>query len=105
MVIAISSCMERLPTRVRHSRATPSWRSATIQRRSPPRCSRWPSIVTKSSLMIPPKIYAQWLHAGAQQLTPLELADFTSGMPDDPTNLPRELERRSIDYYTIKDFL
>src|SRR4029453_286869 len=24
----------------------------------------------------------------AQQLTPLELADFTSGMPDDPTNLP-----------------
>jgi len=32
----------------------------------------------------------------AQQLTPLELADFTSGMPDDPTNLPRGLERRSI---------
>jgi CubicO group peptidase (beta-lactamase class C family) len=31
----------------------------------------------------------------AQQLTPLELADFTSGMPDDPTNLPRLLERRS----------
>src|ERR1700761_3230199 len=30
----------------------------------------------------------------AQQLTPLELADFTSGMPDDPTNLPRLLERR-----------
>src|SRR2546421_3327698 len=41
----------------------------------------------------------------AQKLTPLELADFTSGMPDDPTNLPRELERRSIDYYTTKDFL
>jgi CubicO group peptidase (beta-lactamase class C family) len=41
----------------------------------------------------------------AQQLTPMELADFTSGMPDDPTNLPRELERRNIDYYTIKDFL
>jgi CubicO group peptidase (beta-lactamase class C family) len=41
----------------------------------------------------------------AQQLTPLELADFTSGMPDDPTNLPRLLERRSIDYYTINDFL
>jgi CubicO group peptidase (beta-lactamase class C family) len=41
----------------------------------------------------------------AQQLTPLELADFTSGMPDDPTNLPPEPERRSIDYYTVRDFL
>jgi CubicO group peptidase (beta-lactamase class C family) len=41
----------------------------------------------------------------AQQLTPLELADFTSGMPDDPTNLPRGLEQRSIDYYTVNDFL
>jgi len=41
----------------------------------------------------------------AQQLTPLELADFTSGMPDDPTNLPRGLEQRSIDSYTVKDFL
>jgi CubicO group peptidase (beta-lactamase class C family) len=41
----------------------------------------------------------------AQQLTPLELADFTSGMPDDPTNLPRELERRSIENYTVEDFL
>lgn len=41
----------------------------------------------------------------AQQLTPLELADFTSGMPDDPTNLPRGLEQRSIEYYTVKDFL
>jgi CubicO group peptidase (beta-lactamase class C family) len=41
----------------------------------------------------------------AQQLTPLELADFTSGMPDDPTNLPRGLERRGIEYYTVKDFL
>ena len=41
----------------------------------------------------------------AQQLTPLELADFTSGMPDDPTNLPRGLERRSIESYTVKDFL
>ena len=40
----------------------------------------------------------------ARQLTPLELADFTSGMPDDPTNLPRLLERRSIDYYTVNDF-
>jgi CubicO group peptidase (beta-lactamase class C family) len=41
----------------------------------------------------------------ARELTPLELADFTSGMPDDPTNLPRRLERRSIEYYTVKDFL
>jgi len=41
----------------------------------------------------------------AQQLTPLELADFTSGMPDDPTNLPRGLEQRSIEYYTVNDFL
>ena len=41
----------------------------------------------------------------AQQLIPLELADFTSGMPDDPTDLPRALQRRSIEYYTMKDFL
>ncbi len=41
----------------------------------------------------------------AEQLTPLELADFTSGMPDDPTNLPRGLEQRSIESYTVKDFL
>ena len=41
----------------------------------------------------------------AQQLTPLELADFTSGMPDDPTNLPRRSEQRSIEHYTVKDFL
>jgi CubicO group peptidase (beta-lactamase class C family) len=41
----------------------------------------------------------------AQQLTPMELADFTSGMPDDPTNLPRGLQQQSIEYYTVKDFL
>jgi CubicO group peptidase (beta-lactamase class C family) len=41
----------------------------------------------------------------AQQLTPMELADFTSGMPDDPTNLPRLPQRRSIEYYTVNDFL
>ena len=41
----------------------------------------------------------------AQQLTPLELADFTSGMPDDPSNLPGGLEQRSIEHYTVKDFL
>ena len=39
----------------------------------------------------------------AQQLTPLELADL-SGMPDNSTNLPRELEQRSIESYG-KDFL
>jgi CubicO group peptidase (beta-lactamase class C family) len=38
-------------------------------------------------------------------LKPLQLADFTSGMPDDPTNLPRGLEQRSIEHYTVKDFL
>jgi CubicO group peptidase (beta-lactamase class C family) len=41
----------------------------------------------------------------AQQLTPLELADFTSGMSDDPSNLPRGLEQRSIEHYTVNDFL
>jgi len=41
----------------------------------------------------------------AQQLTPLELADFTSGMPDDPTNLSRGLEERNIEHYTVNDFL
>src|SRR5215813_3255154 len=41
----------------------------------------------------------------ARRLTPLELADFTSGMPDDPTNLPRGLEQRSIASYTVRDFL
>ncbi|HEY2140170.1 MAG TPA: serine hydrolase [Chthoniobacterales bacterium] len=40
-----------------------------------------------------------------RQLTPLELADFTSGMPDYPTNLPRGLEQRSIEHYTVRDFL
>ena len=41
----------------------------------------------------------------ARQLTPLELADFTSGMSDDPTNLPRGLQQRSIEHYTVRDFL
>jgi CubicO group peptidase (beta-lactamase class C family) len=41
----------------------------------------------------------------AQEVTPLELADFTSGMPDDPTNLPPGLEQRGIDHYTTGDFL
>lgn len=41
----------------------------------------------------------------AQQVTPRELALFTSGLPDDPPNLPRQLEMRSIDRYTTRDFL
>jgi CubicO group peptidase (beta-lactamase class C family) len=45
------------------------------------------------------------LKSPAQLMTPLELADFTSGLPDDPTNLPRGLEQRSIEHYTTKDFL
>ena len=41
----------------------------------------------------------------AQQVTPLQLASFQSGMPDDPTNLPPRLAMRSIEHYTTKDFL
>lgn len=45
------------------------------------------------------------LRSEAQAVTPLELADFTSGLPDDPPNLPQRLEMRSIEHYTTKDFL
>jgi CubicO group peptidase (beta-lactamase class C family) len=45
------------------------------------------------------------LRPAAQALTPLQLADFTSSMPDDPTNLPPNLEKRGIENYTVKDFL
>lgn len=45
------------------------------------------------------------LTPGGQAATPLEFADFSSGMPDDPTNLPRNLEQRGIEHYTPKDFL
>ncbi len=41
----------------------------------------------------------------AQRVTPLQLASFQSGMPDDPTNLPTQLEMRGIEHYTTKDFL
>ncbi len=41
----------------------------------------------------------------AQNATAVQLASFQSGMPDDPTNLPPKLERRSIEHYTTKDFL
>ena len=45
------------------------------------------------------------LRPAAEAMTPLELADFTSGLPDDPPNLPRGLELRGIGHYTTKDFL
>jgi CubicO group peptidase (beta-lactamase class C family) len=45
------------------------------------------------------------LRPGAQAITPLMLADFTSGLPDDPTNLPRNLKMRGIQHYTPRDFL
>jgi CubicO group peptidase (beta-lactamase class C family) len=45
------------------------------------------------------------LQPEARLMTSLELADFTSGLPDDPPNLPRRLEMRSIEHYTTHDFL
>ena len=45
------------------------------------------------------------LQPGARLMTPLELADFTSGLPDDPPNVPRRQEMRSIEHYTTHDFL
>ena len=45
------------------------------------------------------------LQPAAQMVTPRELANHTSGMPDDPPGLPRQLEMRSIEFYTSKDFL
>jgi CubicO group peptidase (beta-lactamase class C family) len=41
----------------------------------------------------------------AGQITPLQLADFTSGMPELPGNAPRALAERGIDTYTASDFL
>jgi CubicO group peptidase (beta-lactamase class C family) len=41
----------------------------------------------------------------AQKVTPLELADFTSGMPDDPPNAPKRLQMRNIEHYAKEDFL
>jgi CubicO group peptidase (beta-lactamase class C family) len=45
------------------------------------------------------------LRSAAQAITPLELADFTSGMPDDPPHLPQSLPQRSIEHYTTRNFL
>jgi CubicO group peptidase (beta-lactamase class C family) len=51
-----------------------------------------------------PKGYT--LQPNGQQATPLMLADFTSGMADDPTNLPKGgLYSHDIEHYTVKDFL
>ncbi len=59
--------------------------------------------------IVPDALAQKYMPSGytlrAQQLTPLELADFTSGMPDDPTSVPRGLEQRSIEHYTVNDFL
>ena len=67
------------------------------------------ALATNRSQIVPDAFAQKYMPNGytlrAQKLTPLELADFTSGMPDDPTNLPRGLERRSIESYTVKDFL
>lgn len=45
------------------------------------------------------------LKPAAREVTPRELANHTSGMPDDPPGLPRQLEMRSIEFYSSKDFL
>lgn len=45
------------------------------------------------------------LHPCAGQVTPLQLADFTSGMPTLPGNAPRQLAQRGIENYTSEDFL
>ncbi len=44
------------------------------------------------------------LQPAARAVTPLELATFTSGLPDNPRNLPRTIRRRGIEYYTVADF-
>jgi CubicO group peptidase (beta-lactamase class C family) len=51
-----------------------------------------------------PKGYS--LRPSARAVTPLELADFTSGMPDDPSDLPNgPLWKRNIEHYTTEKFL
>lgn len=44
------------------------------------------------------------LQAAAEAITPLELATFTSGLPDDPPDLPRRISLRGIKHYTKADF-
>ncbi|MEH3148570.1 MAG: serine hydrolase [Methylobacterium frigidaeris] len=45
------------------------------------------------------------LSACTGRITPLQLADFRSGMPELPGDIPRPLAERSIDTYTMRDFL
>ncbi|MBM4247567.1 MAG: hypothetical protein FJ148_27900 [Deltaproteobacteria bacterium] len=45
------------------------------------------------------------LRPGARGVTLLELADFTSGLPDDPPDLPRSLEMRGVEHYTVADLM
>jgi CubicO group peptidase (beta-lactamase class C family) len=45
------------------------------------------------------------LRPRARQVTLLELADFTSGLPDDPPDLPRRLEMRGVEHYTAADLM
>lgn len=44
-------------------------------------------------------------HPCTGQITMLQLADFTSGMPTLPNNVPRRLRERGIENYTREDFL
>lgn len=39
------------------------------------------------------------------RITPVELADFSSGLPRMPDDLPQNLEQRGVDTYTHRDFL
>ncbi len=50
---------------------------------------------------LPPSLTLQ---PAARAVTPLELATFTSGLPDDPPGLPRRIARRGLEYYTVADF-
>ena len=45
------------------------------------------------------------LRPRARQVTLLELADFTSGLPDDPPDLPPRLEMRGVEHYTVADLM
>ncbi|WP_187371360.1 serine hydrolase domain-containing protein [Methylobacterium oryzihabitans] len=45
------------------------------------------------------------LSACTGRITPLQLADFQSGMPELPPDVPRDLAQRGIDTYTARDFL
>lgn len=45
------------------------------------------------------------LQPAAQKVTPLQLASYSSGLPDDPPDLPANIEDRAVDRgYTMADF-